>query len=82
MNYNELSEEGGYSDADSYKASISIISGIPEDQITTMHIEHIKVYFDVNGTNRYTEIYALAYESNGLWYMYELQDIDNGFDSK
>ena len=82
MNFNDLSKEGGYKDADSYRASISIITGIPEDQITTMHIEHIKVYFDVNGTNRYTEIYALAYESNGSWYVYELQDNEKGFNAK
>ena len=82
LNFNELSEEGGYSDADNYKASISIITDIPEDQITSLHIEHIKVYFNVSGTNRYTEIYALTYETGGLWYMYELQDIDNGFDAE
>ena len=79
MNYNLLSEEGGYSDAGMYRSNISEITGIPEDKIGELHIEQIKVYFNVNGTNKYTEIYAIAYESDGQWYMYELRDNDAGF---
>jgi len=76
LNYNELSVEGGYSDADFYRNNIAILVGATDAEITAMHIDHIKVYFTVEGTNRYQEIYGIAYEYKGAWYMYELQNSD------
>ncbi len=83
LNYNELSAEGGYSDADFYRHNIAFLVGAESDnEITAMHIDHIKVYFTVDGTNRYREVYGIAYEYKGAWYMYELQNSDAEFGKK
>ena len=82
LNYNELSIDGGYSDAESYRADIAKLVGTTPDEIKSMHIDHIKVYFEVEGTNRYSEIYAIAYEYSGAWYMYELQNSESDFGKK
>lgn len=82
LNYNELSEEGGYDDWESFRDDISTVHGIPADQISTMHIVHVKVYFVNDGENQYIELYSIAYETEGQWYMYEIQNSDAEFEQK
>ena len=82
LNYNELSAEGGYDDWEVFRNGISEIQGIPADQIEAMQIVQIKVYFVNDGENQYIEIYSIAYEYGGSWYMYEIQNSNAEFDEK
>ena len=63
-------------------AAAFLVGAESDNEITAMHIDHIKVYFTVDGTNRYREVYGLAYEYKGAWYMYELQNSDAEFGKK
>ena len=74
LKYNELSKEGGYDDYDLYIANIAEIQGVDAAKIESMQIVAIKVYFEVDGENKYLEVYSIAYCLEGSWYMYEIQD--------
>ena len=74
LKYNELSKEGGYDDYDLYIANIAEIQGVDAAKIESMQIVAIKVSFEVEGENKYLEVYSIAYCLEGTWYMYEIQD--------
>lgn len=82
LNYNELNAEGGYDDWETFRSSISLVQGVPESEIDSMQIVHIKVYFEIDGENKYQEIYAIAYHYADAWYMYDIQDANAEFDNK
>ena len=76
LNYNELNAEGGYDDWETFRSNIALVQGVPESDIDSMQIVHIKVYFEIDGENKYQEVYAIAYHYADAWYMYDLQDAD------
>lgn len=79
INYNEMNEEGGYDDWESFRDDISLIQGVEASSIESLQIVCVKVYFEIDGENKAQEIYAIAYKTNGAWYMYELQKADAEF---
>ena len=74
LKYNELSEDSGYEDYDVYLDNIAMVHGVDQSKIESMQIVAIKLYFEVDGENKYLEVYSIAYCLEGNWYMYEIQD--------
>ncbi|GEM_PF-1030298 len=76
--YNNYTAEEGY-DEDEMRLSISLITGIPEEDIGDLQIDKIKVYFRDDEGNAAQSIYFLVYSYQGSWYMYNVQNEDAEF---
>ena len=76
--YNNFTKEEGY-DEDEMRFSISVVIGIPEEEIEAMQVTKIKVYFKDSEGNAAQSIYFLVFSYQGSWYMYNVQNKDAEF---
>ena len=79
INFNELNPESGYDDWEVFKQNIADVQGVDINKIDSMQIVCIKLYFATGEENQYIELYSIAYQMDGSWYMYETQDSDAEF---